>query len=183
MGSTTPALSFPLAFPRWNNFGGPGLNHLQVRLGVCQPQLYVASCLRSIRNTGVGWSMLEPGTGDRFFADLTERRIGRVSRGARSRCIDHPHGTVAVHPRDHSDMCPVLPRVRVRAEEEDQIARFRAAGAEAYADSGVVLQLAGARQNDANGAEDCLDEAAAVDTGRGAAAERVARAEPGAGLS
>src|SRR6266545_4681301 len=126
--------------------------------------------------------MPEPGTRDWFFTDLAEWCIRRVSGCPRTRRIDHPHRAVAVNPRHDADMRPVLAGVKVGTEEEDQIARFGAAGTEASADRGVVLQLARTWQTKANRTENRLDEATAVDPARRAAAEQVARAEPPAGL-
>src|SRR6266498_3591351 len=103
--------------------------------------------------------MLQPGTGHRFFTDLAERCIRRVPRCPRARCIDHPHRAIAVNPRHHTYVRPVLAGVKVGTEEEDQIARFRAAGTEASADRGVVLQLARTWQTKANRTENRLDEA------------------------
>ena len=94
--------------------------------------------------------MLQPGTGDGLFAHLPEWRIRRIAGCPRTWGIDHPHRAVAVNPRHDTDMRPVLAGVKVGAKEEHQIARPRADRAEALADGGVVLQLASARQADAN---------------------------------
>ena len=92
--------------------------------------------------------MLEPRAGDGFFTHPPEWCIRRVAGCPRAGCVDHPHRAVAVYSRHDTDMRPVLASVKVGTKEEDQIARLRAGGAEASADSGVVLQLAGARQAD-----------------------------------
>src|SRR6266542_2993232 len=142
----------------------------------------VGSGTLSIRDSGVRWTMLEPGTGYGFFADLAEWRVRRVSDCPRARGVDHPHRAVAIYAGDHAHVRPVLACVKVGAEEEDQVAGFRGAGAVASANSGVVLQLAGARQTDTQRAEDGLDKAAAVDAARRAAAEEVTSPEPRVGV-
>src|SRR5579859_5958668 len=122
--------------------------------------------------------MLQPRAGDRFLTDPTEWGVGRIPRGPCPGGIDHPDSAVAINARDQADMGPVLAGIGVRAEEKDNVARLGSAGAEASPDSSFELLLTCPRKCDADGSEDGLHEATAVDAARGTAAKHISCSEP-----